>query len=93
MMGLLEISVTNENLFSDVRNILWTKELKFIHNNKIKPSSEIPEVASSARSASMGLLLDVVLIVFGAGSSLGISKKKKGIELSNLSSIVNHRNI
>ena len=56
---------------------LLSKELKFIHNNKIIPSSEISEVASSAWSASLGLLLDVVLLVFGAGSSLGISEKKK----------------
>ena len=68
-------------------------EMFYIHNNKIIPSSEISEVASSAWSASLGLLLDVVLLVFGAGSSLGISKKKKEMKLSNLSSTVNHRNI
>ena len=56
---------------------LLSKELKFIYNNKSIPSSGISEVASSAWSASLGLLLDVVLLVFGAGSSLGISKKKK----------------
>ena len=56
---------------------LLSKELKFIHNNKIIPSSEIPEVASSALSASLRLLLDVVLLVFGASSSVDISKKKK----------------
>ena len=55
---------------------LLSKELKFIHNNKIIPSSEIHEVASSAWSASPGLLLDVFLLVFGAGFSLGISLKK-----------------
>ena len=72
---------------------LLSKELKFIHNNKIIPSSEIPEVASSALSASLRLLLDVVLLVFGAGSPLGVSKKKKEMKLSNLSTTVNHRNI
>ena len=56
---------------------LLSKELKFIHNNKIIPSFEIPEVASSAWSASLGLLLDVVLLIFDAGSSLGISKNNK----------------
>ena len=72
---------------------LLSKELKFIHNNKIIPSSEIHEVASSAWSASLELLLDVVSLVFGAGSFLGIRKKKKEMKLSNLSSTVNHRNI
>ena len=56
---------------------LLSKELKFIHNKKIIPSFEIPEVASSASSASLGLLLDVVLLIFEAGSSLGISKNNK----------------
>ena len=56
---------------------LLSKELKFIHNNKIIPSFEIPEVASSAWSALLGLLLDVVLLTFEAGSSLGISKNNK----------------
>ena len=45
-----------KNLFSDVRNIsvmdLLSKELKFIHNDKIIPPSEVPEVAPSAWSAS-----------------------------------------
>ena len=54
-----------------------SKELKFIHNNKIIPSFEIPEVAFSAWSASLGLLLDVVLLIFEAGSSLGITKNNK----------------
>ena len=56
---------------------LLSKELKFIHNNKIIASFEIPEVASSAWSASPGLLLDVVLLIFEAGSSLGISKNNE----------------
>ena len=72
---------------------LLSKELKFIHNNKIIPLSEIPEVAPSAWSSSLGLLLDVVLLVFGDGSSLDISKKKKEMKPSNLSRTVNHRNI
>ena len=73
---------------------LLSKELKFIHNNKIIPSPEIPEVASSALSASLRLLLDVVLLVFGASSSVDISKKKKNeMKLSNLSNTVNHINI
>ena len=63
---------------------LLSKELKFIHNNKILPSSEISEVASSAWSVSLGLLIDVVLLVFGAGSSLGISKKKEKNETQQL---------
>ena len=79
MMGFLGISATNENLFSDVRDVLWTYCRKSLHSYIIEiiPSSEIPEVASSTWSASLGLLLDVVLLVFRAGSSLGISKKKK----------------
>ena len=61
----------------DSFSTLLSKELKFIHNKKIIPPSEIPEVAASAWSASLGLELDVGLIVSGAGSSLGIKREKK----------------